>query len=482
MATTRLIPMHKIKNQSVAYTVHERIDYAGNPDKTLGTELVTAYGCDPATAANEMLLTKRAYADYTGKEIPQNDVLLYQIRQSFKPGEITPELAQKIGYELAMSWTKGKHQFIVATHIDHAHIHTHIIYNSTCMDGKHKYRNFLGSSFALRRASDKLCLENGLSVVENPKTGKTHYGKWLGDKKTPSFQDKLRLAIDAALAEKPKDYEAFLALMKEAGYEYKTGKQPAFKGPGQKKFTRLRSLKEGYSEGDILAVIAGEKQLSPERKKAKNIQTQRVNLLVDIQAKLAEGKGAGYARWAQGFNLKQMAATLNFLTEHKLLDYGTLCKKTDEVTAQFHELSSQIKTADVRMAELNTLRKHIINYAKTREVYVAYRKAGYSKKFLAEHEADILLHKAAKKAFDEMGIKKLPTVKSIQAEYAELLAEKKKLYPEYSQVRQEMKDLQMAKANVARLLGYEEKEKEKEEMQENDKEKETKKRTDHSLL
>ena len=151
MATTCLIPMHKIRNQSVAYTVQERIDYAANPDKTLGTELVTAYGCDPATAANEMLLTKR---------------LLYQIRQSFKPGEITPELAQKIGYELAMSWTKGKHQFVVATHIDHAHIHTHIIYNSTCMDGKHKYRNFLGSSFALRRASDKLCLENNLSIVE----------------------------------------------------------------------------------------------------------------------------------------------------------------------------------------------------------------------------------------------------------------------------------------------------------------------------
>ena len=413
-----------------------------------------------------MLLTKRAYADYTGKEIPQNDVLLYQIRQSFKPGEITPERAQKIGYELAMSWTKGKHQFIVATHIDHAHIHTHIIYNSTCMDGKHKYRNFLGSSFALRQASDKLCLENGLSVVENPKTGKTHYGKWLGDKKAPSFQDKLRLAIDAALAEKPKDYEAFLALMKEAGYEYKAGKQSAFRGPGQKKFTRLRSLKEGYSEGDILAVITGEKQLSPERKKAKNIQTQRVNLLVDIQAKLAEGKGAGYARWAQGFNLKQMASTLNFLIEHKLLDYGTLCKKTHEVTTRFHELSGQIKGADARIAELNTLRKHIINYAKTREVYVAYRKVGYSKKFLAEHEANILLHKAAKKAFDEMGIKKLPTMKSIQAEYAELLDKKKKLYPEYSHIRQEMKDLQMAKANVARLLGYEDK------TQENEKNKE----------
>jgi len=216
-------------------------------------------------------------------------------------------------------------------------------------------------------------------------------------------------------------------------------------------------LKDGYLQEDILSIIIGKQELSPARKNAKKIQTQRVNLLVDIQAKLAEGKGAGYARWAQSFNLKQMASTLNFLTERKLLDYGTLCKKTDEVTAQFHELAAQIKTAEAHMAEIAVMRQHIINYSKTREVYVAYRKAGYSKKFLTEHEADILLHKAAKKAFDEMGIKKLPTVKKLQAEYAKLLDEKKKLYPEYSSTRQEMRDLQMARANVARLMGYDEK-------------------------
>lgn len=301
--------------------------------------------------------------------------------------------------------------------------------------------------------------KNNLNDVD-PKPSRTHYGKWLGDKKKLSFQDKLRLAIDAALAEKPKDYDDFLKLMKEAGYEYKDGKQPGFRGQGQKKFTRLRSLKDGYSQGDILSIIVGKKELSPARKEAKKIQAQRVNLLVDIQAKLAEGKGDGYARWAQSFNLKQMASTLNFLTERKLLDYGTLCKKTDEVTARFHELSDQIKAAETRMAEIAVMKKHIINYAKTREVYVAYRKAGYSKKFLAEHEADILLHKAAKKAFDEMGVKKLPTVKSLQAEYAALLSEKKKLYPEYSSTRQEMRDLQMARANVARLMGYDEKEQE----------------------
>ena len=461
MATTRLIPMHKIKNQSIAYTVHKRINYAINPAKTLGGELVMTYGCDPATAANEMLLTKRAYADFTGREIPDSDVLLYQIRQSFKPGEVTPEQAQQIGYELAMSWTKGKHQFVVATHIDHAHIHTHIIYNAAKIYARHKYRNFLGSSFALRRASDRLCLENGLSIVEKPKPSRTHYGKWLGDKKKLSFQDKLRLAIDASLAEKPKDYDAFLKLMKEAGYEYKDGKQPGFRGPGQKKFTRLRSLKDGYSQGDILSIIVGEKELSPARKEAKKIQAQRVNLLVDIQAKLAEGKGAGYARWAQSFNLKQMASTLNFLTERKLLDYGTLCKKTDEVTARFHELSDQIKAAETRMAEIAVLKTHIINYAKTRDVYAGYRKAGYSKKYLAEHEGDILLHKAAKNAFDELGVKKLPSVKSLQEEYAKLLAEKKAAYAEYRRSRDEMRELLLHKQNVDRMLGKNEREEEK---------------------
>ena len=221
-------------------------------------------------------------------------------------------------------------------------------------------------------------------------------------------------------------------------------------------------LGAGYSEAEIRAVLAGEKQHTPRKKSVVQPEPPKVNLLVDIQAKLAEGKGAGYARWAQSFNLKQMAQTLNFLTERKLLDYGTLCKKTDDVTARYHELSDQIKAVETRMAEITELRKHIINYAKTREVYVAYRKAGYSKKFLAEHEADILLHKAAKRAFDDMGIKKLPTIKSLQAEYADLLTEKKKLYPEYAAARREMRDLQMAKANVARLLGYDEKAPEKE--------------------
>ena len=457
MATTRLIPMHCIK-KLVSYTVHERLDYALNPNKTRDGELVTAYGCDLATAANEMMLTKYEYAAATGKELSPKDVVLYQIRQSFKPGEVTPEQALKIGYELAMTWTKGKHQFVVATHVDHAHIHTHIIYNSTRIDARHKYRNFLGSSFALRRASDKLCLENNLSIIENPQKLGTHYGKWLGSKKKPCHRDELRAAIDRALEQKPADLEKLFSLLREAGIQvYRRGKTYRLKAPGWDAAAKFSSLGPEYNEDALLDILSGKKKHTPRQNNPIQADPPKVNLLVDIQAKLAEGKGVGYARWASAFNLKQMAQTMNFLTENKLLDYADLCKKADEATAHFHGLSDKIKTAEARMSEIDTLKKHIINYSKTRDVYVAYRKAGYSKKFLAEHEREIMLHKAAKKAFDELGIKKLPTVKSLQAEYSTLLADKKSTYAGYRKARDEMQNLQMARANVARIMGYDDK-------------------------
>lgn len=453
MATTRIMPMHIIKGQSVAYTIHERLDYAMNPAKTRGGELVMSYGCDKATAAAEMLLTKRNYTAFTGKATTQKDVLLYQIRQSFKPGEITPEQAQEIGYELALRITKGRHQFIVATHIDQEHIHTHIIYNSTNMDATRKFRDFLGSGFAVRKISDRLCLEHGLSIIENPKRGNKHYGKWLGDKKPLSYQDKLRLAIDEILSQKPADFDAFLSAIQTAGYEIKHGKHLAFRAPGQQKFTRLRALGDGYSEQEIRAIIAGKTPLSPSRSKAARREPERVNLLVDIQAKLQSGKGPGYERWAKVFNLKQMAQTLNFLTENNLLEYAELEEKAAAAATRFNGLLAQIKAAETRMAEIGNLKAHIVNYSKTRDVYTAYRKAGYSKKFYEANASDILLHKAAKAAFDVLPGKKIPTIKVLQVEYEMLMAEKKKAYSEYATARKEMKELLTAKMNIDRLLG-----------------------------
>ena len=453
MAATRFISMHIGKGKSIAESIKGRTDYAKNPNKTDGGRLVSSFGCNARIVDAEFLLAKRQYAAMTGRRIRKHDVLAYQIRQSFKPGEVTPEEANKAGYELAMRFTKGKHAFIVATHIDKAHVHNHIIFNSTSLDCTRKFRDFLGSGRAVRKLSDQICLEHGLSVIENPKRRGKSYNKWLGEKKPLSHQEKLRRTIEAVLLKKPADFDAFLLKMEAAGYEIKRGKYPAFRAQGEKKFTRLRSLGEGYSEQEIREVIAGKRSLPSSRQ----VQTapQRISLLVDIQAKLQAGKGPGYERWAKIFNLKQMAQTLNYLSENDLLEYGQLEDRTAKAASRFNELSERIKAAESRMAEIGKLKKQIYNYSKTRSVYIAYRKAGYSKKFYAAHEGDLLLHKAAKQAFDALHVKKLPTVKSLQSEYETLLAEKRKTYSEYTAARKEMRELLRVKANVDQILNRE---------------------------
>ncbi len=457
MATTRLIPMHASTKHPPPQTIHDRIAYAMNPAKTDHGQWVTTYGCDPAIAAAEMLLTKREYELQNGPERAKaSNILLYQIRQAFAPGEITPEKAQQIGYELTMRFTKGKHQFIVATHVDKQHIHTHIIFNSTTMDGVRKFRNFLGSSFALRKISDRLCLEHGVSIIEHPGKAHKHYGKWLGDEKPFSQRDQLRNDIDEALAKKPATFDAFLSDMRTAGYEIKHGKYLAFRKAGQQRFIRLRSLGEANSEDSLRAIIAGVKPLNTQSKRTRALTPEsadRVNLLVDIQSKLLAGKGVGYERWAKKFNLKQMAQTLNYLTEHQLLDYNKLDARAREASAQFYALSSEIQSAEARMRKLTDLREQIFHYRKTRDVYIAYRQSGYSKQFYAEHEAEILLHKAAKTAFDAISDRKIPSLTEITAEFDALLAAKKKSYGEYQQARREMQDVLTAKANVDAILG-----------------------------
>ena len=463
LATTRLISMHQNKGKSIADCLADRTDYAKNPNKTNEGEYISAYECDPRTIQGEFLLSKRQYSDITGRQ-QENDVIAYQIRQSFKPDEVSPELANKIGYELGMSFTKGNHAFIVATHIDKAHIHNHIIFNSTSLDCTNKFRDFLGSGKAVRKISDRLCLENSLSIIENPRRGKYHYGRWLGDKKPPANSEKLRQIIDEILTKKPANFIVFLEEMKLAGYEIKQGTHLSFKGENQKKFIRLRSLGSDYSEEEIKAIISGEKAQTTKKDHHKKPQP-RVNLLVDIQAKLQAGKGAGYEQWAKIFNLKQMAQTINFLTEYKLLAYEDLEKKSLTATDKFNRLSTEIKAAEKRMAEIAILKAHIINYAKTRDVYTDYRKAGYSKKFYEEHTAELLLHKASKAAFDELELKKLPTVKSLQAEYAELLSKKKQAYGTYHSAKKEMQEVLTAKANIDRLLQSETPAKESEKTQ-----------------
>ena len=399
--------------------------------------MISSYACDHMTADAEFLLSKAKYRAVTGREQRRDaDVLCYQIRQAFKPGEITPEDANRIGRELAERFTKGRYQFIVATHIDRGHVHNHIIFAAVSEDAGRRFRDFLGTAKAVRKISDRLCLENGLSVIENPKRGRKDYGKWLGDQRPLSAQEKVRDAIDAALAQRRGSSLSFLA-------------------PGQEKATRCRkkTLGDDYTPEAIQERIEGRRVVSSSRSKAPAKPARKVNLLIDIQSKLQAGKGAGYAQWAKVFNLKQMAQTISFLEENGLLEYDALAARAAEGTARFNELSGTIKRTEGRMAEIAALQKQIVNYSKTRDVYAAYRKAGYSKKFLAAHETEILLHKAAKAAFDKLCLQKLPTYKTLQAEYAGLLAEKKKAYAEYAAAKKEMQAVLTAKANVDRLLG-----------------------------
>ena len=265
-------------------------------------------------------------------------------------------------------------------------------------------------------------------------------------------------AIDDALLQKPESFDALLKLLREAGYEIKGTANPSLRGGAQKRFIRMDTLGKGYTPEDLRAVLSGKREHTPKpRREKKSAPPKRTNnLIVDIQAKLRAGKGAGYERWATLHNLKQMAQTVLYLQEHKLLDYAELSTQASSASARFSELSAQIKSCEKHMAEIAVMRTHILNYIKTRDTYVAYRKAGYSKKFLSEHESDIALHKAAKQYFDAQGVKKLPTVKSLNAEYAALMAEKKAVYPEYRKAREDMKELLTAKANVDRFLGMEE--------------------------
>ena len=440
--------MHPHKGKSIAESISRRTDYALNPDKTENGELISAYACDQRSIDAEFALAKRQYRHFTGRE-EKNDVIAYQVRQSFKPGEVSPEEANQIGYDFASRFLKGKHAFIVCTHVDKAHIHNHIIWNSTTLDCKRKFRNFFGSARAVARLSDLICTEHQLSVIENPQRGGTAYSKWRGFQAKIPNRERLRIAIDEALEQKPHDFDAFLSLLAEQGFSVKNGKHLTFTHSDFKKNIRMKSLGDEYSEDAIRAIIKGQKVHTPKKRRAA-WDSNRAQSIIDIQAKLAAGKGEGYRRWATVENLKRMAKTKLYMDEHGF-DYDTMSARKTELAAKEKELSAKITEAQNRIVEIGVLKKHIVNYSKTRDVYVAYRKSGYSKKFLEEHEDDIIVHKAAKKAFDELGVKKLPTVKSLQVEFADLLTAKKEAYAELKKVRDELRDVAVHTANYEEL-------------------------------
>lgn len=456
MAATRLITMHVGKGKTIAKSLKDRTDYAMNDEKTEAGEYISSYGCEPETADKEFLWSKQEYLRITGR-VNKGDIIAYQIRQSFKPGEVTPKQANEVGYETAMRFTKGEHAFIVATHTDKEHIHNHVIFNSTTLDCTRKFRDFFFVGIALQRLSDLVCLEHGLSVIKPRKPGQRE--KYDAYEKREPLRGKICDSIDEVLLKNPGSMDEFWSLMKAQGYEIKTGKHIAVKGKEQKRFIRLDSLGIGYSLNEIESHIAGKgisKDNKTQGKKRWSRPKRDFDLLIDIQEKMKLGKGEGYAKWATVYNIKQMAQTLLFLQEHDIRDYETLASKSEDVSGKFHELSQSIKEAEKRLGEISVLRAHIINYAKTREEYVAYRKSGYSKIYFEEHREAITLHKAAKEAFSAIPDKKIPKVKELKAEYVNLLGKKKAAYAEYRKIKKEMQDYVTAKHNVDNFMKMQE--------------------------
>ena len=475
MATTRLIKRHVSKGKSITQSLTDSFNYGQNPLKTRNGELVTAYMCDPKTAVAEFMLSKAKYKAITGREQKKDEnVLYYQIRQSFKQGEIDHDTALKVGYDLAMRWTKGAHAFFVVSHVDRPHPHIHIYYNSTALDCTRKFRDFQYSARAVQRLSDRICYENGLSVIENPKPkskGKyKHYGEWRGDNKPPTFQELLKMQIDICLAEKPPTMNAFLQSMADAGYEVKHGRGGviSFRTEGQTRYTRLRAttLGEGYSVEDMQAIIDGRAELPPSRANitqtatttdaptTATMHTPKVNLIVDIQAKMRNGKGAAYERWAKIHNLKAMAVALQFLQEHDLMEYEQLEQKATELTDNFHALADKIKSIETAINTNTELKSAMVDYAKTRPVFEGFKAAKYSNKYLAEHNADIQTHRAAQATFKRiLAGAKPPKMDTLKAEYRKLAAEKSTAYKSYKATRKAMQDIITTKANIDHLLG-----------------------------
>lgn len=429
--------MHQNKGKSVAKCLSDRTEYAMNDEKTEDGMYVSSYACNKEIADKEFMETRREYLQKTGRNY-KGDIIAYQIRQSFKPGEINAEDANKIGYETAMRFTKGKHAFIVATHTDRKHIHNHIIFNSINLEANKKFRDSWFCGLGLRRLSDLICMEHGLSVIR-PFSGSKSKPKY-----EKSYREEIREEIDKVLDQKPSDFQTFLKLLMEDEYEIKKGKYLAIRSKERKNFIRFKSLGSGYTEDDLLNLFLNSDQKKKERPRR---QPRKFDMLVDIQEKLQQGKGKGYAKWGKQFNNKAIMKTLLYLDERGIRSYNELEEKTNIAVAQFNQLTDVIKSSEKRLKEISELRTHIINYSKTRNVYIAYRQSGYSKKFYEENREAITLHKAAKEAFKELN-GPVPKVKDLSLEFNQQLKKKRDAYKFYKDSKLEMRELLEAKRNI----------------------------------
>ena len=432
MAVTKI---HPIKS-----TLKKALDYIENPDKTDEKLFVSSYGCSYETADIEFqMLLDQAYQ--------KGNNLAHHLIQAFEPGETTAEQAHEIGRQLADEVLQGKYPYVITTHIDKGHLHNHIIFCAVDMANQRKYISNRQSYAYIRRTSDRLCKEHGLSVVKPGKDKGKTYAEWDAQKKGKSWKAKLKIAIDAAIPQS-KDFDSFLQLMEAQGYEVKQGKFISFRAPGQERFTRCKTLGEDYTEERITQRIKGIAiDRGPRRRSAGEI-----SLRIALEDSIKAQKSAGYAKWAKVHNLKQAARTLNFLTEHGIDDYAALESKVAEISAANDEAVDALKTVERRLGEMAVLIKHISTYKQLRPVALELRQAKNKAAFRQEHESQLILYEAAARALKEAGMKKLPNLYALKAEYKKLDGEREGLSEQYNEVKKELKEYGIIKQNVDSIL------------------------------
>ena len=433
MAVTKIKP--------VKSTLSKALDYIENPDKTDGKMLISSFGCSYETADIEFGYT-------LSQALDKGSNLAFHLIQSFAPGEVDYEKAHEIGKQLADAVTKGQHEYVVTTHIDKGHIHNHVIFCAVNFVDHHKYNSNKRSYYGIRNMSDKLCRENGLSVVVPGKGSKgKSYAEYQAEKTGTSWKGKLKIAVDALIPQ-VSSFEELLTRLQAAGYEIKPGKYVSCRAPGQERFTRLKTLGADYTEEAVRERIAGRRT-----KVAKAPREQRgVSLLIDIENSIKAAQSKGYEQWAKIHNLKQAAKTMNFLTEHKIEQYADLVSRIEEMAAESGQAADALKNAEKRLAEMAVLIKNVSTYQKTKPVYDAYRKAKNKERYRAGHERDIILHEAAAKALKTAGITKLPNPATLQKEYEALQAQKEALYADYGKLKKKVREYDVIKQNIDSIL------------------------------
>jgi len=421
MAATRIMSIHINKGKTARQCIGERLDYIMNPKKTDGGILVSTYACSPETAADEFMLFRQEYQQNTGRT-QDNEVIGYHVRQAFKPEEITPEVANEIGKELAARMTDDQFAYVVATHIDKHHIHNHIIICSTDLDGQHKYRDVKQSAKDLAQISDSLCREHGLSVIQNPQDKTITYDKWQGNQRRFTHRDELRMIIDTALRMQPDGFDALMQLLEDAGCRIKRGAQISIKPPEGKRYIRLDTLGPEYKEASLRRSLTGDHVHIPKTPRSDFTESQ-IKRLVDIEEKLRAGKGKGYQVWAERNNIDAKAQMIIFLKEHHIGSLEELNEQIQELTDQQNALKASIRERQNRMKEINRQRQVIRDYSRTKEVYTQYRESGWSVKFYQDHRQEIEEHRNAQTVYSSLD-GKLPTLKELTAEYDELKEQK----------------------------------------------------------